>query len=200
MTERVRTDLRPMATALCFVAAVCLIFGAFTRSWLVNAGRYQEIGFGLRSMFECGQSYGFEDGKEIKKEVCSNQSNDEFIKKWKSFNDPAGKMVSKAFTPLGLVTFVLSLLGALGLLGAAAYGALGKPMRLPIAPTTIALLALMVGLITGCVFVATAPGPTGMVGVGMSFWIFGVGCVMGIAGSQLIAKLNRPPDEEWTVD
>jgi hypothetical protein len=50
------------------------------------------------------------------------------------------------------------------------------------------------------VFVATKPGPTGMVGVGMSFWIFGAGCVMGIAGAQMMAKLNRPLEPEWTVD
>jgi hypothetical protein len=50
------------------------------------------------------------------------------------------------------------------------------------------------------VFVATKPGPNGMVGVGLSFWIFGVGCVMGIAGAQMMAKVNRPPDPEWTVD
>ena len=50
------------------------------------------------------------------------------------------------------------------------------------------------------VFVATKPGPPGMVGVGLSFWIFGVGAVMGIVGAQLLAKVNRPPDTEWTVD
>jgi hypothetical protein len=73
-------------------------------------------------------------------------------------------------------------------------------MNWPIAPTTIALLGVMIGLITGCVFIATKPGPTGMVGVGLSFWIFGVGCVMGIAAAQMMAKVNRPPDPEWTVD
>jgi hypothetical protein len=57
----------------------------------------------------------------------------------------------------------------------------------------------MVGLISGCVFVATKPGPAGMVGVGMSFWLFGAGVVMGIVGAQMLAKVIRPPDPEWTA-
>jgi hypothetical protein len=35
-----------------------------------------------------------------------------------------------------------------------------------------------------------------MVGVGLSFWVFGVGTVMGIAGAQMMAKVNRAPDPD----
>ena len=63
---------------------------------------------------------------------------------------------------------------------------------MPMAPTTLALLAIMAALVTGCVFVATKPGPGGFVGVGIAFWIFGAGAVMGIAGAQLLAK-GEPP-------
>jgi hypothetical protein len=184
-----KPDLRPLATGLCAVAAACLLYAMFTRTWLTNAGRYTEVGFGLRSNFECDRT-----------QHCFESANSAFIERWRDMGPDAARLTSSAFVPMGWTTFIVALLGALGLVAAAAYGALKRAPRWPIAPTTIALLGVMIGLITGCVFVATKPGPAGMVGVGLSFWIFGVGCVMGIAGAQLLAKVNRPPDEDWTVE
>lgn len=200
MTEPVKKDLRPLATGLCAVAAACLLYAAFTHAWLANASRYTEIGFGLRKNFECGMSYSFDGAEEHSKQACEWHTNADVIAKWREMGEDAKKLTSSAFVPMGWVTFIVALLAAFGLAGAAVYGALKRPMAGPIAPTTIALLGVMIGLITGCVFIATKPGPTGMVGVGLSFWIFGVGCVMGIAGAQMMAKVNRPPDTEWTVD
>jgi hypothetical protein len=200
MTEPVKKDLRPLATGLCAVAAACLIYAAFTHAWLANAGRYSEIGFGLRKNFECRESYSFDGAEEHSKQVCAWRSNSEVIAKWRDVDENGRKLASAAFVPMGWATFIVALLGALGLAAAAAFGALKRPMTGPIAPTTVGLLGVMIGLITGCVFVATKPGPAGMVGVGLSFWIFGVGCVMGIAGAQMMAKVNRPPEPEWTVD
>lgn len=200
MSEPVKKDMRPLATALCAVAAACLIYGAFTHAWLVNAGRYAEIGFGLRNNHECGMSYTFDGEKENADEKCITMSNDATIKRFREMGPDIAKLTSSAFVPAGWITFIVSLLAALGLAAAAAFGALKKPMTLPIAPTTIGLLGVMIGLISGCVFIATKPGPPGMIGVGMSFWIFGVGCVMGIAGAQMMSKVNKPPDPEWTVD
>jgi hypothetical protein len=195
-----KKDLRPLATGLCAVAAACLIYAAFTHAWLVSAGRYADIGFGLRDNHECRESYSFDGAEEHSKRVCESHTNAEVIAKLREGGESAKKMASAAFVPTGWITFIVALLGALGLAGAAAFGALKRPMTGPVAPTTIALLSVMIGLITGCVFIATKPGPVGMVGVGISFWIFGIGCVMGIAGAQMMAKVNRPPDPEWTVD
>jgi len=200
MSEPAKKDLRPLATGLCAAAAACLLFAAFTHTWLANTSKYAELGFGLRGNYECGTSYSFDGGEEHSKQACANYSNTEFIDKFKSMGDRGAKMTSAAFVPTGWITFIVALLAAAGLAAAAVYGALKKPMNWPIAPTSIGLLGVMIGLITGCVFVATKPGPTGMVGVGLSFWIFGVGCVMGIAGAQMMAKVNRPPDPDWTVD
>ncbi|HEY5928486.1 MAG TPA: hypothetical protein VIV11_42660 [Kofleriaceae bacterium] len=200
MSEPGKKDLRPLATGLCAVAAACLIYAAFTHAWLVNASRYAEIGFGLRTNYECGMSYSFDGAEEHSKQACEWHGNSELIKKWREMGPEAAKLTSGAFAPTGWITFIVALLAAAGLAAAAAFGALKKPMTLPIAPTTVALLGVMIGLITGCVFVATKPGPAGMVGVGLSFWIFGVGCVMGIAGAQMMAKVNRPPDPDWTVE
>jgi hypothetical protein len=200
MSEPVKKDLRPLATGLCAVAAACLIYAAFTHAWLANAGRYGEIGFGLRKNFDCRESYSFDGAEEHSKQACEWHTNADVIAKWRELSENSKKLASSAFVPMGWVTFIVALLAALGLAVAAAFGALKKPMTGPIAPTTIGLLGVMIGLITGCVFVATKPGPAGMVGVGLSFWVFGVGCVMGIAGAQMMAKVNRPPDPEWTVD
>jgi hypothetical protein len=198
--EPKKSDLRPLATGLCAAAAACLLFAAFTKTWLVNGNKYAEIGFGLRANYECGTSYAFDGLAASGKQACTETSNHDFIAKWQAMGEQAKKMTSVAFVPAGWITFIVALIAAFGLAAAAAFGALKKPMNWPIAPTSIGLLGVMIGLITGCVFVATKPGPTGMVGVGMSFWIFGVGCVMGIAGAQMMAKVNRPPDPEWTVD
>jgi hypothetical protein len=67
---------------------------------------------------------------------------------------------------------------------------------LPIAPSSLALLSIMAGLIAGCVFVATKPGPPGYVGVGISFWLFGAGAMLAVPGAILLAKVNRPPDPD----
>ena len=71
---------------------------------------------------------------------------------------------------------------------------------LPISPATVAILGIMFGMIAGCVFVATKPGGTGGVGVGWSFWAFGIGCVAGIVAAQLLAKQIRPPDPDLLHD
>jgi hypothetical protein len=196
MTEPKPKDLRPLASGLCAVAAACALYGAFTKSWLVNASRYTELGFGLRSNYECASSYSYEGAEQ----ACTSYSNAAFIDKWRDMGSDAARLTSSAFVPMGWTTFVVALLAAFGLAAAAAYGVAKRSPNWPIAPTTIALLGVMIGLITGCIFVATKPGPGGMVGVGLSFWIFGIGCVMGIAGAQMMARVNRPRDEEWTVE
>lgn len=197
MTEPAQKDLRPLATGLCAAAAACLLYAAFTESWLVNAGLYGEIGFGLRGNHECSSSLASLGGES---QTCIELSNSAYLEKWRAMGEQGANLTSSAFVPAGWITFILALLAALGLAVAAGFGAMKKPMTLPIAPTTVALLGVMIGLISGCVFVATKPGPAGMVGVGLSFWLFGIGCVMGIAGAQMMAKVNRPPEPEWTVD
>lgn len=197
--EAPTTNRRLLALALCVVSAGCLVYAAFTHAWLVNDSRLADLGFGLRSDVECGSDYTFVDaGKSIGHE-CVEYSNSALIAKWRDLGPEGAKLTSGAFVPTGWITFIVALLAAAGLAASAVYGWANKAPTWPIAPTTIGLLGVMIGLITGCVFVATKPGPAGMFGVGMSFWIFGVGCVMGLAGAQLAAKVNRPRNDEWDV-
>lgn len=199
--ETPKKDMRSLAMGLAIAAAACMLYAGFTRQWLVNGNKYLEFGFGLRSNYECSTSFesNFEGGHENKssKEDCTSKSNSEAVDDFKKL-DP--KLASAAFVPAGWITFIAILLAAAGLLAAAALAYAKKQMALPVAPTTIGLLGGMIALITGCVFVATKPGPPGMVGVGLSFWIFGVGTVMGILAAQMLARQIKPVEPEWTVD
>jgi hypothetical protein len=194
-----KKDNRMLAIGLAVGAALCLIYAASTQQWLANSSRFVDIGFGLFSNHECTVSSSWSARGEVE-QTYSKGGNAEFIERWRRLGPEAQKLASSAFAPAGKVTFVLIVLAALGLLVAAGLAYARKTPDLPVAPTTIALLAGMLGLISGCVFVATKPGPAGMVGVGSSFWLFGVGSVIAIVSAQLLARVNRPPDTEWTAE
>lgn len=184
---------RSLAIALSIAAAVALIYAALTRQWLVNGNQYEQYGFGLRSSYACGQSFG-------EAHECDEMSNSEYIAHEREVSSASARNASGAFSPMGWATFVECLVAALGLIAAAGIAIAKKRPDWPMAPTTLALLAIMASLITGCVFVATKPGAPGFVGVGMSFWIFGAGSVLGIAGAQMLAKVNRPVDPDLMED
>jgi hypothetical protein len=175
---------RYVAVALAAVAAACLVYAAFTNMWLVNSSRAEEFGFGLRAYHAC------EAGD------CNSESNASVVASFKEAGGHSAELASGAFAPMGWATFVECLLAALGLVGAAGIALAKKTPMLPMSPSTLALLGIMAALITGCVFVATKPGEAGYVGVGQSFWVFGAGAVLGIAGAQMLAKVNRPTDPD----
>jgi hypothetical protein len=185
-------NARIVAIALSVVAAAALIYAAMTRNWLVNSGRHEELGFGLRSSYACESLAADHE--------CVNESNGSLISSMQEEGGHSAELASSAFAPMGWATFVECMLAAFGLLAAAAIAAARKTPALPMSPSTIALLGIMASLITGCVFVATKPGPAGYVGVGQSFWVFGAGIVLGIAGAQMLAKVNRPSDPDLMSD
>ena len=183
---------RVLAVALAVVAGAGLVFAAVTDKWLTNGNDYEQISFGLRSMSQCGHVLG--------ETPCDVRSNSAFVQQLREFGESAAINTSSAFAPMGWITLVAALLAAFGLFGAAAIALTGKKPDLPMTPSTIALLGIIVGIITGCVFIATKPGPTGFVGAGLSFWVFGGGCVLGIAAAQMLAKVNRPLDPDLMHD
>ena len=187
-------DRRMLAIGLCLAAAVFMAYAAFSHRWLSNGNKHLEYGMGLQKSFECAKSDRGWD--------CEWISNKDFVAQMKEIEkvDPGHrKLYSAAWIPAGWVTLISILLSSLGLFASAGLAFQRIHKEWPIAPTTVALLGGMVGLISGCVFVATKPGEPGMVGVGLSFWVFGVGVVMGIVGAQMAAKVIRPPDPEWTA-
>jgi hypothetical protein len=178
---------RVLAIALGLAAAACFFYSAFAKRWLYNTIEYDEAGFGLRSAYYCV------DYRE--RNECFEYAPSDYEKVFfrAGVLEP-GKYKSAAFAPVGMITFVGSLLAAVALLAAAGLAIARKQPRLAITPTTLAVLAIAVSLITGCIYVAVKPGPPGIVGVGISFIVFGAGVVLGIASAPMLARFNRPPD------
>ena len=176
---------RMLAVGLAVIAAGLLIFAAFSRHWVSRPG--PDIGFGPMGCTNCAPFAGH---------TGTDLSNAEFVSLLREMGPEAAKTTSSAFSPMGWATFALSLLAGLGLLGAAFMGSTRSRKELPIAPSSVALIGLMLSLITACVFVATKPGGPGFVGVSLGFWLYGIGAVMGIASAQMLAKLNRPEDPD----
>ena len=205
-------DSKLFAVLLAAVAAGALVYACYA-TWLYNPRNKQhfEVGFGLTSMFEC----------ELAGE-CRAMSNSTFAAEWKqqlaeirkrAKEDPADPQtqafaiqaqtelkVSPAWTTLGWITIGCAMLGALSLFASAVLVLAGRRIRWPIMPTTTAILGIAIGLITGCVFVATKPGPPGYVGVGLGFWVFGAGVVVGIGAALMLNKLLRPHDPDLLAD
>jgi hypothetical protein len=167
---------RRLIGAFALAAAGCMLYATFSREWLVNDRL--DLLFGLRDNLTCGVP-----------DMCAPTSNSELV-------ELMGHTASSAFPIFGWIATVTCLLAAFGLGLAGALALANKQPRLPISPSTIAIVAIMAGLVAGCVFVATKPGSS--VGVGVGFTIFGAGSVGGIAVAQLLAKLNRAPDPDLT--
>jgi len=179
---------RLLAIGLALLAAGCFLFSAFSKRWLYNSADQDEFGFGLRSAWACGD---YREGRECM-EWGPSQYEELFYRA--GVSGEKQKQTSAAFVPCGWVTFVGCLLAGLSLLVGAGLALGNKKPDLKIAPTTIAVLATAISLITGCIYVATKPGPGGVVGVGITFIVFGAGVVLAMASAPMLAKVNSPPD------
>jgi len=176
---------RAGSVLLALAAAGCLVAACFSHRWLANrhAG---DLGYSPLSYQVC-------------KPTCTTITNFQVAKN--TYNLPFEEdRVSVAFPVTGLITFIVLLVAAASLVAAAGIAAANQRPNLPVSPTTFALLGLMIGLVTGCIFVATKPGEVGAVGVAWSFWAFGIGSVGGIAAAPLLAKQIRPSDPDLLHD
>ncbi len=180
-----RPPPRMLGVLLAIVAAACLVAACFSHRWLANR-HLGDFGYSPLAFQECGATCETTSNFQIA-DIASDSPFEE-------------NRVSPAFPIAGLLTFVVLLVAAAGLVASAALAAASKRPDLPVSPTTFALLGIMIGLISGCVFVATKPGGVGVVGVAWSFWAFGIGSVTGIAGAQLLARQIRPPDPDLLHD
>jgi hypothetical protein len=182
--QRPSKHRRPLALALAAASIFALAFAAFSKQWLV---REDEVRIGLT-----GTSVCFGDD-------CKSMSNGELVAMAKREGAESGS-TSGAFGPMGWATLVEILVAVAGLAGALALAIARKQPVLPIAPSTVGFIFIAFALITGCVFVATKPGPTGFVAVGPAFWVFGAGVITGVAAAQLLARVNRPEDPDLMAD
>jgi len=223
------SDYRWLATGLAVIAAACLIFAALSQQWLYNprtrangATPSFEYAFGPMSMTRCAPTA---DGGEP---LCESMSNGDLVddfraniagarKRAESLPEGTSQEVmiaaqaeatmaadtlqtSAAFAPLGWITVVSCLVAAVSLVVITLLVIANKRVLWPVMPTTTALLGVAIGLICGCVFVAVKPGAAGFVGVSYGFWLFGGGCVLGLAAATLLNKNIRPLDLDLLED
>jgi len=217
-------DRRVIAIVLAGVAAACLVTASFSKSWMANPsfsglvrdrdgnasaaeGRYLrfrgDIRFGPLGFEQCAKPSRFElELNEAPPEgacwsVSTAELNDEIGEAARLDRD---RYTSNAFSHAGWIAFGTSLLSAAALLVAAGMAFARIKKDLSLSPASVALLSLLGAMVSGCVFIATKPGPAGMLGVDLGFWAFGAGTVLGILGAQLLAKEIRPPDEDLLAD
>jgi hypothetical protein len=212
-------DRRMLAIVLGCVGAALLITASLSKSWMGNdnfggivrdrdgrpsfeKGSYLgfrgDIRFGPLGFERCAKPYrGFEMHETPAEVTCESISTAEFNRR---IGEAAAlerdKYTSGAFSPAGWIAFATCLLSAAGLLVSAGLVFARKKKELPISPASVALIGIMGAMASGCVFIATKPGPAGMLGVDLGFWAFGAGTVIGILSAQLLAKELRPPDPD----
>jgi len=180
-----RPPPRALGVALALASAALLVAACFSHRWLANK-HLGDFGYSPLAFQQCGAR-------------CETISNFQVFETASNLPFEENR-VSMAFPLAGLLVFIVLLVAAAGLVVAAGIAVANRRPNLPISPTTFALLGIMIGLISGCVFVATKPGGVGAVGVAWSFWAFGIGSVTGIAGAQLLARQIRPSDPDLLHD
>jgi hypothetical protein len=203
-----RPERRLLALVLAFVAIACLIFAGLSKRWLYSPGRSPgfwsseqrelaappyELGFGLRETFAC-MSRGLYESSAL---LYGNQAGGRCVDRTNAevFAEDArsgGRLMSAAFVAFGLITFAACVAAALLLLVAASLVVARKRVITFLMPTTASLIALLVALVSGGLFLAVRPGPPGYVGLGLGTIVFGVGAVTGIASSVVLGRLLRP--------
>jgi hypothetical protein len=175
-------DHRGLGIALAAIATGALGFALLSHQWLASGNG--ELGFGLRSAIGC-----LPDGE------CSVTSNAEIT------HDALSTFSGYSVFPiLGWVVSILSVVALVGLVAAAALAIARRRPELPISPTTLSLVGTMLGLIAGCVFVATKPGGAGVVGVSHGFFVFGGGVICGLIASIVLTRSIRPADVDLDAD
>jgi hypothetical protein len=208
-TDGTPKDNRMLAIGLAVAAALCLLFAAVSKHWVGRPGGYwisQPVGFGPTGCDNCG-AFLLEGGGDMTNGKFMTQLREDIVETGgfagamyadESFRS-VDKLTSKAFAPMGWVTFGLGIVAGISLLVTAFLAFKKQRKDLPVSPASIALLSTMGAMITGMVFVATKPlGPMG-VGVQYGFWIFGTGLVLGIIAAQMLSKLIKPIDEEMVA-
>ena len=174
-----------ISIVLALLSAAALGFASMSYAWAVDpvGGR---VGYGLRARQDCDA-----DGCRQTSFIALQRSADEI--EVVSARGASARGPSSTLRAFGWVTSISCWIAAGMLVLSSVLVVLGRLFFRPIAATTLALLALIVGMIAGCVFVAQARE----IGtVGWTFWVFGVGTVVGIVAAQRLARF-KPSDPFW---
>jgi hypothetical protein len=199
---------RAVAIVLAVISAAGLGVGAFGNRWLALPAAEETAYEG--TAFERSAGMGLRAYEKCRRD-CKSISNFELIdlleaeiKEIEAYNLTVPAKDQRAlprrpwhgFPVVGVMTFVCALIAAAGLLVGAALALAGSRKPLPIMPTTIAVLGLAGGIITGCIFVATKPDLTDPLVVGWTFITFGAAAVVGLAAVFPLNRAIRPIDTE----
>jgi hypothetical protein len=181
---------RMLAIVLGAVATACLLFAAFTHGWLQNSSEREPLRYGLTSVMSCSEASGTR--------VCDDEPLGEHVERLSILRSTQHASLD-AFLPSAWVTLAMCLLAAAGLTTAAGLALARRRPALPIAPTTIALIATLLAVVAGCVFVMTQPALIDL-GPGFSFYVFAAGCLLGLYACNRLARVNRPADPDLLAD
>jgi hypothetical protein len=167
------------ARVVCLVAAVLVLLPCLGFQWIKGAR-------GARG----GVSLVFvSDGHE-------SVSNLNAVDQINEYASDKNKIIGTyAYAGIATLFFAVIAAGALAWAGVLAFK--DKFIRTPIPLTTVALLALCISLICGCVFLGAMPNLVSG-GVSWPFFLYGVGVVTGLYGAQALGKAySEVHDPYW---
>lgn len=177
------------ARVVCIAAAVLVLVPCLGLRWM-RAPKPADAGISLIGVEACGEDWNGEH-------KCESKSNLAVVKEWNQHASEDHKILG-TFAYAGIATIAFSVIAAGALATAGGLAFKDRFVREPIALTTVALLALCLALITGCVFLGSIPQLGIPGGVSWPFFLFGAGIVGGIAGAQMLAKAySEVRDPYW---
>ncbi|HEV7559202.1 MAG TPA: hypothetical protein VGO00_27195 [Kofleriaceae bacterium] len=177
-----------LAIGFATIAAVCLAGSVMSHRWLVTEYASDD-GFSPWSFQSCADEHGA-------RTTCQINGNAEVLESITRSSGTGAPPQSPLFVPTGTMTFIAGLIAAAGLLIAAGLAALGR-VRLPVSPTKVTTLAIIVGGFSAIMFVGTRPGMSPAVGgpfqTGSAAFVFGIGAVIGLFATRILARRFRRP-------
>lgn len=187
-----------IAILLAFAAAAGLVVAAFGPRWLTDPD-HSGAGFGLKSFeacigADCETGSVFKLLDEIDKKIERVEAENKELPPAQQMAVP--KKPWHGFAVVGMITFVMCLVAAGGLVVGAILALGGKRPEVPVMPTTLAVMGLFLAIVNGCLFVATKPAAIDSMEVGWSFLTFGGAVVLGLAAVFPLNKQIRPIDHE----
>lgn len=168
------------ARVVCIVAAVLVLIPCLNLRWM-KAGRGIDAGVSLLMV-------------QVGDESESNLNAVDEANKYASEKDK----ILGTFAYAGIATLFFSVIAAGALIWAGVLAFKDKFIRTPVPLTTVALLALCISLICGCVFLGAMPKFAFGGGVSWPFFLYGTGVVTGLTGAQMLAKAySEVRDPYW---
>jgi len=164
---------RRVTAAVCLVAIVLLLMGAFSRRWLVADLRSDQLNaslrIGLTKLSMCATT--------VEASVCQQLS-------WSEVHGLEGVHVEgSSWMWLGRLTFALSLFAAAALAALAVLAVLDRPVVLPIPLPRIAMWSCIALLPFMGGYYALTPGGFSAIAAGRGFLFAGLGAVAGLVAA-----------------